>query len=37
MLTSAHGVLVKETNIEILHWKMIKSEMFHFMKVRKLT
>ena len=36
MLASAPGTLVKETNMKTLHWKMMKNEMFHFMKVKKL-
>jgi len=36
MLTSAPGALVKEINMETLHWKMMKSGMFHFRKVKKL-
>jgi len=36
MLTCAPGALVKETNIDNLHWEVMKSGMFHFMKVKKL-
>jgi len=36
MLTSAPEALVKKIKIEILYWKVMKSEMFHFMKVKKL-
>jgi len=36
MLTSAPGALVKEINMETLHWEMMKSGMFHFRKVKKL-
>jgi len=35
MLTSALRALVKETNLEVLHWEMIKCGMFHFIKVKK--
>jgi len=28
--------LVKNINIDIMHWKLVKSEMFNFMKVKKL-
>jgi hypothetical protein len=30
------GKLVNETNIEVLYWELMKSGMFHFMKVKKL-
>jgi len=36
MLTSALIALVKKINIEIMHWKLMKSEMFNFIKVKKL-
>jgi len=36
MLSSAFEELVKETNIAILHWEVMKSEIFYFMKVKKL-
>jgi len=35
MLTSALKVLIKNINIEIMHWKLVKSGMFNFMKVKK--
>ena len=34
MLTIVPGALVKETNLEVLHWEMMKYEMFHFIKVK---
>jgi len=37
MLTSALRALVKKINIEIMHWKLVKSGMFNFMKVKKLV
>lgn len=36
MLTSAHQYWLRKTNIEILHWKVVKSRIFNFMKVKKL-
>jgi len=36
MLTSALSALVKKINIEIMHWKLVKSGIFNFMKVKKL-
>jgi len=29
--------LVKETNLEILYWEMMKSGMFHFIKSQKVV
>jgi len=34
MLKSALRVLVKRTKTEILHWKMVKSDEFDFLKVK---
>jgi len=31
MLTGALRILVNKINIEIMHWKLVKSEMFNFM------
>jgi len=36
MLNSALGAIVKMIKIEILHWKMVKSEEFNFLKVKTL-
>jgi len=34
MLKSALGALVKKIKIEILHWKIVKSDEFYFLKVK---
>jgi len=34
MITSALRTVVKKINIEIMHWKLVKSWMFNFMKVK---
>jgi len=36
MLKSAVKVLVKKTNLELFYWKMVKSDIFNFLKVKKL-
>lgn len=36
MLKSALRALVKRTKIEMLHWKMVKSNEFNFLKDKKL-
>jgi hypothetical protein len=36
MLTSVLKTLVKKINIEIMHWKLVKSVMFNFIKVKNL-
>ena len=36
MLKSVLRALVKRVNLKMLYWKMVKSDRFNFLKVKKL-